>query len=246
MIKAILVDDEQHCLITLRLLLEKHCPDVEILDQCRSAEQALEAIEKFKPSVVFLDVQMPFMDGFEMLEQIKNISFAVIFTTSYDQYAIQAFHYSALDYLLKPIDANELKSAVLKLKNLKQLPSSEQFEILLQQIQQKGNEFSKIAVPTADGFELINAEQILRCEAQDTYTYFFLKNNNKIIACRSLKEVENQLQQFSFFLRIHHSFIVNLNEVTRYIRGDGGYVVMTDGSTVSVSRSRKETLMKRF
>jgi two-component system LytT family response regulator len=246
MIKAILVDDEQHCLVTLRLSLEKHCPEVQIVDQCRSAEQALESIEKFKPSVVFLDVQMPFMDGFEMLEQIKNISFAVIFTTSYDQYAIQAFHYSALDYLLKPIDANELKSAVQKLKNLKQLPSAEQFEMLLQRIQQKGNEFSKIAVPTADGFELIDAEQILRCEAHDTYTYFYLKNNNKIIACRGLKEVENQLQQFSFFLRIHHSFIVNLNEVTRYIRGDGGYVVMTDGSTVSVSRSRKETLMKKF
>lgn len=246
MIKAILVDDEKHCLTTLQILLERHCPEVHVLAQCRSAEDALEAIEKAKPDVVFLDIQMPFMNGFEMLEHLKEISFAVIFTTSYDQYAIQAIHYSALDYLLKPIDAKELKAAVQKIRNQKQFPLAEQFELLLQQIQHRGADFSRIAVPTADGFELIHAEQILRCEADDTYTYFFLKNNSKIIACRSLKEVESQLQPFAFFLRIHHSFIVNLNEVTRYIRGDGGYVIMSDGATVNVSRSRKEMLMKRF
>jgi two-component system LytT family response regulator len=246
MIKAILVDDELHCLITLKLLLERHCPEVQILAQCRSASEALEAIVRLKPSVVFLDIEMPFMNGFEMLEQIKEISFAVIFTTSYDQYAIQAIHFSALDYLLKPIDARELIAAVQKIQNQKQLPTADQFEILLHQIQHKGNELSRIAVPTADGFELVHVEQILRCEADDTYTYFFLKDKSKITACRSLKEVESQLQQYPFFLRIHHSFIVNLNEVTKYIRGDGGYVIMSDGSSVSVSRSRKEALIKRF
>lgn len=246
MIKAILVDDELHCLTTLKLLLERHCPEVQILAQCRSASEALEAIISLKPTVVFLDIEMPFMNGFEMLEQIKDISFAVIFTTSYDQYAIQAIHFSALDYLLKPIDAKELLDAVQKIQNQKKLPTAEQFEILLQQMQNNGNELSRIALPTADGFILVNADQVLRCEADDTYTYFYLKDKSKIIACRCLKDVEAQLQQFPFFLRIHHSYIVNLNEVTRYVRGDGGYVIMSDGSSVSVSRSRKEALIKRF
>jgi two-component system LytT family response regulator len=246
MIRAILIDDEVHCLNTLRLLLTEHCPEVQIVDQCSSAEEALESIQRFKPSLVFLDIEMPFMNGFEMLEQLEEIPFAVVFTTSYDQYAIKAIHISALDYLLKPIAPKELKSAVQKVQTQKQLPSAEQFQILLQQVQHKGGEFSKIAVPTADGFELITADQVLRCESDNNYTYFFLKNKNKVVACRSLKEVEAQLQPFPFFLRIHNSFIINLNEVTRYVRGEGGYVIMTDGQTVNVSRSRKETLMKLF
>jgi two-component system LytT family response regulator len=246
MIKAILVDDERHCLATLQLLLQKHCPEVQILKLCYDAETALQAIRSMKPSVVFLDIQMPFMNGFELLEQLDEISFAIVFTTSFDEYAIQAIHYSAMDYLLKPIDSQGLKAAVQKVKNRKQLPSSEQFELLLQQLQHKGAAFSKIAVPTSDGFELLFVEQVLRCEADDTYTYFYLKNGVKIIACRSLKEVEMQLRPFSFFLRVHHSFIVNLNEVSRYVRGDGGYVIMSDGASINVSRSRKEALLKCF
>jgi two-component system LytT family response regulator len=246
MIRAILVDDEVHCLNTLRMLLTEHCPEVQILDQCASAEEALVSIRQFNPSLVFLDIEMPFMNGFEMLERLDEISFAVVFTTSYDQYAIKAIHISALDYLLKPIDPKELRSAVQKVETKKHLPSAEQFQILLQQVQHKTSEISKIAVPTTDGFELITANQVMRCEADNNYTYFFLKNGNKIVACRSLKEVEAQLQPFPFFLRIHNSFIINLNEVTRYIRGEGGYVIMSDGQTVNVSRGRKEALMKLF
>ena len=246
MIKAIIIDDEAHCLDTLQMLIAEHCPEIQIIAQCRSAEVAIEAIEKLKPSVIFLDIEMPYMNGFEMLEELTDISFAVIFTTSYNQYAIKAIHFSALDYLLKPIDVKDLKAAVKKLQTQKTLPSPEQFQLLLQQISKIGKEISKIAVPTSDGFELITAEQIMRCEADDSYTNIFLKNKSKITACRSLKEVEMQLQQFSFFIRIHHSFIVNLNEVTKYIRGEGGFVIMSDGNSVSVSRSRKETLMKWF
>jgi len=246
MIKAIIIDDEAHCLDTLQMLIAEHCPEIQIIAQCRSAEAAIEAIEKLKPSVIFLDIEMPYMNGFEMLEELKDISFAVIFTTSYNQYAIKAIHFSALDYLLKPIDVKDLKAAVKKLQTQKTLPSPEQFQLLLQQISKIGKEITKIAVPTSDGFELITAEQIMRCEADDSYTNIFLKNKNRITACRSLKEVEVQLQQFSFFIRIHHSFIVNLNEVTKYIRGEGGYVIMSDGNSVSVSRSRKEMLMKWF
>ena len=246
MIRAILVDDEAHCLDTLKILLEEQCPEVTVIDECRSATKAIQSISKNKPDVLFLDIEMPHMDGFQMLKEFNEITFAIIFTTSYDQYAIKAIHFSALDYLLKPINASDLKQAVEKVIRRKKLPSDEQFRMLLDQIQFRSNEYSKIAIPTSDGFELVAADQILRCEAQDTYTNFFLKNKSRILACRSLKEVESQLQVFPYFLRIHNSYIVNLNEVTRYIRGDGGYVLMSDGSSVSVSRSRKDALMKFF
>lgn len=246
MIKAVLIDDEVHCLETLQMQIAEHCPGIQVVAQCRSAKTGIEAIEKLKPDVIFLDIEMPFMNGFEMLENLKSISFAVIFTTSYDQYAIKAIHFSALDYLLKPIDPKDLVMAVKKIQTQKSLPSAEQFQLLMQQIHQKGNEITRIAVPTSDGFELINADQIMRCEADDSYTHFFLKNKARVTACRNLKEVEAQLQQFPSFIRIHHSYIINLNEVTRYVRGEGGYVIMSDGSTVNVSRSRKEALIRRF
>jgi two-component system, LytTR family, response regulator len=246
MIKAIIIDDEIHCLETLSLLLKEYCLNVQLLEQCRSAKKGLEAIEKLKPDLVFLDIEMPAMNGFEMLEQFIEIPFAIIFTTSYDQYAIKAIRFSALDYLLKPIDPNELMSAVKKVQELRHLPMAEQFQMLLKQVQGKGNHFNKIAVPTFEGFELIPADQVLYCEANDNYTHLFLKNKTKIIACRTLKEMEEQLQDFPFFVRVHHSYMVNLNEVTRYVRGEGGYLVMSDGSTVNVSRSRKDSLMKWF
>lgn len=246
MIKAIVIDDEVHCLETLNLLLKEYCPQVQLLEQCRSAKKGLEAIEKLKPDLVFLDIEMPTMNGFEMLEQFTEIPFAIVFTTSYDQYAIKAIRFSALDYLLKPIDPNELVNAVKKVQEQRHLPMAEQFQMLLKQVHGKNNQFNKIAVPTSEGFELIPADQLIYLEANDNYTHLFLKNKTKIIACRTLKEMEEQLLDFAFFVRVHHSYIVNLNEVTRYVRGEGGYLVMSDGSTVSVSRSRKESLLKWF
>ncbi len=246
MIRAILVDDEVHCLDTLSILLSDYCPEVEVMERCMSAKQAFAAIEKHQPALVFLDIEMPAMNGFEMLERFTEIPFAIIFTTSYDQYAIKAIRFSALDYLLKPIDPKELIVAVNKVRNQKQLPVAEQFQMLLNQVQHKETGFKKIAVPTSEGFELIPAEQVVRCEADDNYTYLYLKNKNKIVACRTLKEMEEQLQDFNFFVRVHHSYLVNLNEVTKYVRGEGGYLIMSDGSTVNVSRSRKDSLMKWF
>ena len=246
MIRAILVDDEVHCLDTLSILLKEYCPGVEILATCNTARTALSAIAEFNPAIVFLDIEMPAMNGFELLEQFKEIPFAVIFTTSYDQYAIKAIRFSALDYLLKPIDPKELIGAVHRVEAQKKLPQSEQFEMLLNQVHRNVKVFNKIAVPVAEGFELIPAEQILRCEADDNYTHFFLKTKQKIIACRTLKEVEEQLEDFRYFVRIHHSYIVNINEVAKYVRGEGGYVLLSDGTSVNVSRSRKDALMKWF
>ena len=246
MIRSIIIDDELHCLESLSLLINEFCPEIQLLDQCRSAIKGLEAIARFKPDLVFLDIELPMMNGFELLEQFSTIPFAVIFTTSYDQYAIKAIRFSALDYLLKPIDPKELVMAVKKVQEERHLPLAEQFQILLKQIQGKNSGFSKIAVPTAEGFELIPAEQIIYCEANDNYTHFFLKDKTKIIACRILKEIETQIQDFSFFVRVHNSYLVNLNEVTKYVRGEGGYLIMSDGSSVNVSRSRKEALLKHF
>lgn len=246
MIKAILIDDEVHCLDTLSMLISDFSPDIDIVDKCMSGKKALESIQKNKPDLIFLDIEMPMMNGFELLLQFKEIPFSVIFTTSYDQYAIKAIRFSALDYLLKPIDPKELVAAVNKVKIQKNLPSVEQFHMLMKQIQHKETSFAKIALPTAEGYELIPADQLVRCEADDNYTHVYLKNKIKIIVCRTLKEIEEQLGDFSSFMRVHNSSLVNLNEVTKYIRGEGGYLIMNDGSTVNVSRSRKELLLKKI
>lgn len=246
MLRSIMIDDEVHCLDTLSILLKEYCPDVQIIEQCHSGKEGLLSIKKNNPDLVFLDIEMPGMNGFEMLEQLTGISFAIIFTTSYDQYAIKAIRFSALDYLLKPIDPTELIGAVKKVMEQRHLPMAEQFQMLLKQIQNKDHQFNKIAVPTAEGFELIPTDQVVRCEADDNYTHLFLKNKTKITACRTLKEVEEQLHDFTFFVRVHHSHVVNLNEVTKYIRGEGGYLIMSDNSSVNVSRSRKEALLKLF
>ncbi len=246
MIKTILIDDEMHCLKTLSMLLKEYCPDVQVMDKCLDAATGLQAIEKYKPDLVFLDIEMPHMNGFEMLEQFSKINFAVIFTTGYDQYAIKAIHCSALDYLLKPVEPKELMNAVTKVAEQRYLPLAEQFQMLLKKINGISSGFNKIAVPTAEGFELVPADQVLYFEANDNYTHLFVKNKNKIIACRTLKEMEKQIQDFNFFIRVHNSYMVNLNEVVKYVRGEGGYLVMSNNSSVNVSRSRKDSLLKFF
>ncbi|HVY74413.1 MAG TPA: LytTR family DNA-binding domain-containing protein [Puia sp.] len=244
MVKAILIDDEQHCLETLGLLLARHCPDVEIIETCRTAEKGMNAIEKFKPDIVFLDIEMPVMNGFEMIERCGEINFEIIFTTSYDQYAIKAIKLSALDYLLKPIVPKELIAAVQKISR-QPMASGERLELLLDRIKNKENTFSKIAIPTATGFEMIPADQILYCEVDDNYTHITSKGRKAIMACRSLKEIEEQLKGFGYFVRVHNSFVINLNEVEKYNKGEGGYVVMSDGKTIDVSRTRKDFFLKK-
>jgi two-component system, LytTR family, response regulator len=246
MIRTILIDDEEHCLYTLNILLSEYCPKVQVMASCDSVVQALDQIDKLKPDLVFLDIEMPFMNGFEMLEKIKPISFSVIFTTSYHQYAIRAIQYSALDYLLKPIDPKALLAAIHRVEQQKMKPSAEQFQILLDQLSQKEKRFSKIAIPTTEGFELIPADQVVHCKADDNFTIVYLKNKSTKIACRSLKDMEEQLNDFNNFVRVHNSHMVNMNEVSKYVRGEGGYLVMTDGSTINVSRARKEALLKYF
>jgi len=246
MIKTIIIDDETHCLDTLDIQLTKFCPQVEIKQRCNSAQEGLEAIARHAPQLVMLDIEMPTMNGFELLEMFKEIPFAVIFTTGYDKYAIKAIRFSALDYLLKPIDPKELIIAIQKIDNQRHPPTSEQVQMLVDKMRNREIIFMKIAVPTAEGFELIRANEIVTCEADNNYTYLYLTDGKKITACRTLKEVEEQLESFPAFVRVHHSYIVNLNEVTRYVRGEGGYLVMSNSTTVNVSRSRKEALLNYF
>ena len=246
MIRAIIIDDELHCRKTLQLLLKEYCPDVQVVDECSDGEFGLKAIAKLKPDVVFLDIEMPRMSGFEMLEQLPEINFAVIFTTGYDQYAIKAFRFYALDYLLKPIESKDLISAIYRLQQQKQRPTAEQFQMLVNKIEHKEEVLPRIPIPTSDGFELIPVEHILFCEAKDNYTYFNLKSKKKILASRMLKDVEEQLIDFPFFLRVHNSYIINVKEVRKYVRGEGGYVIMNDDTSVSVSRSRKDEFLKLF
>lgn len=245
MIKAILIDDEKHCQETLSIQLERYCPEVRLLAQCCSAAEGLKVIKEQKPDLVFLDVEMPIMNGFEMLQQFSTIPFEVIFTTGYDAYAIKAIRFSALDYLLKPIDKDELRKAVEKVREQNGQSLTQQFNVLLEKLTSKQSTLQKIALPTQSGFELIPLESIIKCESDSNYTHIYLKSGRDILVSRTLKEIEELLEGHPF-LRVHHSYIANLNEIVRYIRGEGGYLIMSDDSSVLVSRSRKEALLKVF
>ena len=245
MINAIIIDDERHSCDALKMLLEKCCPQVLVTAICNSGGEGIKKIEELKPQLVFLDIEMPHMNGFQMLQQLPAINFELIFTTSYDQYAITAFKFSALDYLLKPIDREELEKAVQKVSKKINPPVSQQLEILLQKINQPAITVQRIALPTMQGLEFVPVESIISCSSSNNYTEFFLKDKKKLLVSRTLKEAEDMLVDHSF-IRVHNSHIVNLNAITRYVKGEGGYLVMSDGSNVDVSRSRKELLMQRL
>ena len=245
MLKAIIVDDEPYCCESLAALLERYCPDVEVTGIYNNGEEALAAIRQQQPGLVFLDVEMPKMNGFEMLEQLPSVNFDLIFTTSYDKYALKAIRFSAIDYLLKPIDREELQKAVHKVIQHSQRPIAQQLEILMQKVNNPSKPISKVAMPTMEGLQMIPVDSIISCESDSNYTILHLKDKQRIIVSRTLKDMEEVLEDHSF-ARVHHSYMVNLNEIQRYIKGEGGYLLMSDGSTVDVSRSKKEILLKKL
>ncbi len=243
-LKAIIIDDEPYCCEALATLLED-IPEVEITAVCPNAADALAAIQKYSPELVFLDVEMPKMNGFEMLEQLTTVNFEIIFTTSYDQYALKAIRFSAIDYLLKPIDSEELQRAVQKVIQRSQKPMAQQLEILLQKINQPTTPVKKIALPTMEGLQMILVDSIISCESDSNYTILLLKNIKKITVSRTLKEMEELLDEHSF-VRVHRCYLANLNEVEKYVKGEGGYLVMSDGTTIDVARNRKDILLKKL
>ena len=244
MLKAIIVDDEPYCCETIATLLEES-QDIEIVSVCHNAADALVAIRKYSPDIVFLDVEMPKMNGFEMLEQLPQVNFEIIFTTSYDQYALKAIRFSAIDYLLKPVDEEELKTAIQKVIHRSQKPIAQQLEILLQKIHQPATPINKIAMPTMEGLQMIPVDSIVSCESDSNYTILQLKNNKKLIVSRTLKEIEELLEEHSF-VRVHRCYLANMNEVEKYVKGEGGYLVMSDGTSIDVARNKKEALMKKL
>ncbi|HOY47973.1 MAG TPA: LytTR family DNA-binding domain-containing protein [Flavobacteriales bacterium] len=247
MIKAILIDDERPSREALQNKIVMHCQDVDLVCMCNSAQEGLDAIIKYNPDLVFLDIEMPLMNGFSFLEQVIDRSFQVIFTTAYDHYAIQAIRFSAIDYLVKPIDVDDLKAAVERVKSsLANQSQDKRLEFLLKNLQQ-GQTPKTLAITTGQGLLFLNFSDITYLAADGNYTYIHTLNQ-KILSSKTLREFEDILPSQLFF-RIHHSYIIHLEHLKEYHRGEGGEVVMRDGNHLPVARRRKDELLetiKRF
>ena len=245
MLRSIIIDDEPKSAGILKNDLAQHCPSVEVASVCHSAKEGIMAIKKEKPDLVFLDIEMPWMNGFEMLEVLGDINFSIIFTTAHDQFAAKAFRTSAVDYLLKPIDAADLQEAVKKAeKRNNQQDGNVNIENLLHNFKQPATQ-QKIALPNKDGYEFAEVNQIIYCQAEGSYTKVFLAGKKYILVSRSLGDIE-ELLPAALFMRIHHSTVVNINYVTHFVRTDGGYVKLQTGEQLPVSKSKKETVMNKL
>ena len=242
MLKAVLIDDDISNLSALSEKLNKHCPQVNIISICENAADGIHAIDSLHPDLVFLDVEMPVMNGFVMLQKLSYKDFELIFVTAYDHYAIKAIRFSALDYLVKPVDIDDLKLAVAKAENnkIKHTPGL-QIEHLLECLQKKTPR--RIPIPTPEGLQFINLEDIVYLEASNNYTYIFLTPVQKFLVSRTLKDFEELLPSENF-IRIHHSHIINKFFIEKYIRGEGGQVVMRNGTVLDVSKRKKTDFLQ--
>lgn len=244
MIKAVIIDDEQHCIDRLcNLLPEIKNPVIQLSGTAQTVDEGISLISKHHPQLVFLDVQIADKTGFDLLKAIPDAQFQVIFTTAHDRYALQAFRFCAIDYLLKPVDADELQAALLKVNASKNNSViSEQISELLKGI---GTKPRKIGVPTLNGIVFVPVSEIIRCHADGNYTELHLAGKKQMVVSKTLKEFENLLADYSFF-RVHHSDLVNLDYVKSYNKGKGGYLMLDDNSSVEVSSRRKEELLKKL
>ena len=245
MIRAIIIDDEPHCIRALLRDLQLNCPIVEVADTCNSAKDGLQAIKLHQPDLVFLDVEMPWMNGFEMLDLLGEINFSIIFTTAHDEFAAKAFRISAVDYLLKPIDANDLKAAVKKVeKKMEEGSGVRHITNLLANIKQPSGS-QKIALPQREGYEFVDVSSIVYCSAEGAYTKVLILDKKPMLISRTLGDVEELLPP-EMFQRIHHSSLVNVDYISQFLRTDGGYVVLKTGEKLSVSKAKRENLMARL
>lgn len=248
MIKAILIDDEKHSIETLKWKLENYCPEVEVIASFSDPVKGLEFLKTTPPDILFLDIEMPMLNGFDILEELGEVAFDVIFTTAYDDFGIQAIKFSALDYLLKPIQNQELKKAVDKFAKRtgpKKITST-QLEVLFKNIKEEENgKPGKIALSTKESIEFVNPADIIVCSSDSNYTLVYLADGRKKLLSKTLKEFDELLSPLNFY-RPHHSHLVNLAHVKEYIRADGGYLVMSNKMNIPVSRNKKEDLLKQF
>ncbi|MBC7865291.1 MAG: response regulator transcription factor [Bacteroidia bacterium] len=246
MIRAIIVEDEARSRELLNTLVTQNCPGVSIIATAENVEQGADAIKKYNPDLVFLDITMPDGSGFDMLEKVQGQKVEIIFTTATDKFALKAIKYSAIDYLLKPIDVEELKAAVEKIKEKKNsLSTVENLAHLLQNLKKADDNFNKITLPTGNAYEIIAVKDIIRCEAEGSYTNFFLVGGKKIMVSASLKHYEDLLPE-NEFIRVHHHHLINLSHVVRFLKVDGGYAIMSDGTQVEISRRKKDTFLQRL
>ncbi len=242
-LKAIIVDDEKSSRITLRNMLTDFCVNVEVLAEASSVIEAVKEINRLLPDIVFLDIEMPEQNGFKLLEYFHEINFEIIFTTAYDQYAVKAFRLSAIDYLLKPIDLEELREALQKVAEKKRFEQSQQKISALKE--NLNNVLKKLALPTGEGFIFVEISSILRCEASGNYSQFYFIDGSKILVSKTLKTFEEILDDFNFF-RINRSNIINLSHIKKYGRQKNATITMTDGNVLTLSERRKDDFLKRF
>lgn len=243
MLNAIIIDDELKGREVLKQKLKEYCPLVIVIGEAANGEEGINIIGTLRPDIIFLDIEMPRLNGFEMLNAIKEKNFHIIFTTAYDQYAIKAIKYAAFDYLLKPIDIDELRSAVERIAGNENIHTPKQIELLQENMQSPRKQLNKLAIPTLDGLLFYDINDIVQLEANSNYTNIFFSNNSKILASKTLKDFEELLPPDIFF-RTHHSHLINLNYIKRYIKGDGGQIEMQNGNFVDVARRKKEEFMK--
>ena len=244
MLSTIIVDDEPVYCECLSLLIQAHYPDVLVNACCHSGAEAIDAIQKMKPDLVLLDIKMPEMDGFEVLEKLAPVRFDVIVISGYNDYAIKAFQYNVADYLLKPVDELKLTYALQKIRLRAEDRVHGQIEQLIQKIDRL-NYHGQIALPTFEGLQMVNINNIISCASDSNYTKVHLKKGLKLVVSKTLGDVEEMLKPFAF-IRVHHSYLVNINEIDKYVKIDGGHLVMSDGSTVNISRHKRDMLLQKL
>jgi two-component system LytT family response regulator len=246
-LKTILVDDEPRGLSALQKLIEFNCPEIEIVALCGSADEAKEAIDTKKPDLVFLDIAMPEKDGFDLLNEITPVDFEIIFVTAHDEFMMQAFRFSAVDYLLKPVEHNLLIDAVKRAaRRIEDKSPHANMEALLYNLrQEKGTRKQKIVIASLKGFDVIRIADIIYCEASSNYTNFHFGDRSVICASRPIHEYEEMLED-SDFVRVHKSILVNMEHVKEYVRGEGGTIITSTGKRLEVSRRKKELFMNRM
>jgi two-component system LytT family response regulator len=241
-LKTIIIDDEQDSIKLLELQLSEHCPEIEVVRSCTSPVKALQEIEKLEPDLIFLDIEMPVINGFELLERILHLSFSVIFITAYNQYALKAFRFNAVDYLVKPVDTAELVEAVGKAA---QRVKPTQLQLTQMQRQLRGEPATRIAIPGQQGgINFISLNDIIYSEASNNYSKLILTDGTGFLISKTLKDVQQVLEE-EHFLRVHRQYIVNLNHVKLFNRNDG-VLTMINGDHIPIARNQKERLIERY
>ncbi|MEO8085211.1 MAG: LytTR family DNA-binding domain-containing protein [Bacteroidota bacterium] len=246
MIKAVIIEDEKRSAKLLSNLLKEYCQDIELAGAASTVADGYHLIKKSNPDVIFLDIEMQKETGFDLLEKFDEIKFEIIFTTAFENYAIRAIKFCAIDYLLKPIDVDELKAAVVKvLRSHQKNQLNRKLEAFMQNRHNVNPDQFQIALPSTQGMTILRVNEILYLKSDRQYTIFYLKSGEKIMTSKNLGEYEELLVEHNFF-RVHHSSLINLGEVKKYIRGEGGTTVMSNGEEIDVSKRRKESFLKHF